>query len=143
MNAKMLSIAAVAGVLLGSTALVQAEEKMGGPGASGATPGHEMQERGSLPGHPGASGYAPGHATTGAADRDDRKFGDRDGDRDDRRGLRGDRDDRKNARRDHDRDDRRGARGDRDDKMTGFGGRDRDDRKFDRDDHKKIDYDKR
>src|ERR1700686_82122 len=117
MNVKMLSIAAVAGVLLGSTALVQAEEKLGG--TSGATPGHEMQQKGSLPGHPGASGFAPGHATTGAADRDDRK----------------------GARRDHDRDDRRGPRGDRDDKMTGFGGRD--DRKLDRDDRKKIDNDRK
>ena len=25
------------------------------------TPGHTMQQRGSVPGHPGASGYAPGH----------------------------------------------------------------------------------
>ena len=25
------------------------------------TPGHLMQQRGSVPGHPGASGYAPGH----------------------------------------------------------------------------------
>jgi hypothetical protein len=30
-----------------------------GPGRS--TPGHEMQENGSVPGSPGASGYAPGH----------------------------------------------------------------------------------
>ena len=25
------------------------------------TPGHQMQRKGSVPGHPGASGYAPGH----------------------------------------------------------------------------------
>jgi hypothetical protein len=116
MNAKMLSIAAVAAVLLGSTALVQAEERMSGPAR--ATPGHLMQQKGSLPGHPGASGYAPGHRMSGLRDRDDRKFS-------------------------RDRDDRRHIRGDRDDKMTGFGGRDRDDRKFDRDDVKKFDNDKR
>jgi hypothetical protein len=117
MNAKIFSIATVAGVLLGSAALAQAEERMSGPSA---TPGHQMQQKGSLPGHPGASGYAPGHRTTGLGDRGDRKhlkFGDRD--------------------------DRRHIRGDRDDKMTGFGGRDRDDRKFDRDDTKKLDNDKR
>jgi hypothetical protein len=139
MNAKMLSIAAVAGVLLGSTALVQAEEKMSGP--SGSTPGHEMQQKGSVPGSPGASGYAPGRSTTGAGDRDDRtakgdrddrKMGDRD--RDNRRHARSDRDDRKKG--DRDRDDRKHAKGDRDDKTTGFGGRDRDD-------HKKFDTDRR
>jgi hypothetical protein len=31
------------------------------PGRSGTSPGHEMQEHGSVPGSPGASGYAPGH----------------------------------------------------------------------------------
>lgn len=36
-----------------------------GPGASGNTPGHEMQERGSKAGSPGASGYAPGHEMKG------------------------------------------------------------------------------
>lgn len=30
------------------------------PGRSSAAPGHEMQEKGSIPAHPGASGYAPG-----------------------------------------------------------------------------------
>ena len=29
--------------------------------ASKNTPGHVMQQRGSVAGHPGASGYAPGH----------------------------------------------------------------------------------
>jgi hypothetical protein len=33
------------------------------PGRSGTSPGHEMQEHGSVPGSPGASGYAPGHST--------------------------------------------------------------------------------
>ena len=32
-----------------------------GPGRLGSSPGHEMQEHGSVPGSPGASGYAPGH----------------------------------------------------------------------------------
>lgn len=34
---------------------------MNGPGRSDTSPGHEMQEHGSVPGSPGASGYAPGH----------------------------------------------------------------------------------
>jgi hypothetical protein len=33
----------------------------GHPGASGYSPGHEMQKKGSRPGEPGASGYAPGN----------------------------------------------------------------------------------
>jgi hypothetical protein len=135
MNTKILSIAAVAGLLIGSTAMVQAQQPsapgqrmQGGaassPGASGASPGHEMQERGSK-GGPGASGFAPGHqGTTGAGDRDD-KIGGRD--RDDK--MRGDRDDK--------------MRGDRDDRTTGFGGRDSDDRpRGDRDD-RMMDQDKR
>lgn len=31
------------------------------PGRSSTSPGHEMQEHGSVPGSPGASGFAPGH----------------------------------------------------------------------------------
>jgi hypothetical protein len=71
-----------------------AEERA--PGKSGETPGHEMQEHGSMPGSPGASGYTRGHnkdaddirgrETTGSGlrDRDDVKIkGDRDHDRDD------------------------------------------------------------
>jgi hypothetical protein len=57
--------AATAALLFGSVASGLAQERA--PGASGTTPGHEMQERGSVPGQPGASGYAPGHK-----DRDDR-----------------------------------------------------------------------
>jgi hypothetical protein len=105
MKTKLLSIAAVAGLLIGSTALVQAQTRGGmggGPGASGASPGHEMQREGSR-GGPGASGFAPGHerGTTGAGDRDrddeisgdgDRTTGFGGRDRDDR--LRDDRDDR-------------------------------------------------
>ncbi len=43
------------------------------PGASARSPGHEMQDRGSVKGSPGASGYAPGHEmksdTTGTTSR--------------------------------------------------------------------------
>ena len=38
----------------------------GSAGASGYAPGHQMQEKGSVKGTTGASGYAPGHTTTGA-----------------------------------------------------------------------------
>jgi hypothetical protein len=31
----------------------------GEPGASGYSPGDKMHDKGSVPGHPGASGYAP------------------------------------------------------------------------------------
>jgi hypothetical protein len=42
-------------------------------GASKMSPGHEMQEHGSVKGQPGASGYAPGHEMKehGSRDRDD------------------------------------------------------------------------
>ncbi|KMO20030.1 hypothetical protein [Methylobacterium platani] len=65
-------------------ALVAATALMGGIGMSGAfaaeqngasarSPGHEMQDRGSMKGSPGASGYAPGHEmksdTTGTTSR--------------------------------------------------------------------------
>jgi hypothetical protein len=33
----------------------------GEPGASGYSPGDQMHDKGSVKGHPGASGYAPGH----------------------------------------------------------------------------------
>jgi hypothetical protein len=82
MNTKIVSIAATAGLLLGSVAIGYAQNpsresapgqqmqekgsKRGSPGASGYSPGHQMQEKGSKPGSPGASGYAPGHqGTTG------------------------------------------------------------------------------
>ena len=41
--------------------IVAAPTAFAGPGKSGNTPGHMMQQYGSVPGHPGASGYAPGH----------------------------------------------------------------------------------
>jgi hypothetical protein len=82
MNAKIVSIAAAAGLLIGSTAIGYAQNpardsapgqqmqekgsKPDSPGASGYSPGHEMQDKGSKRGSPGASGYAPGHqGTTG------------------------------------------------------------------------------
>lgn len=43
----------------------------GSPGASGYAPGHRMQENGSVKGTTGASGYAPGHSTTGAGVKSD------------------------------------------------------------------------
>jgi hypothetical protein len=91
MNPRILSIAAVAGLLVGSTAIGYAQSSTqdkapgqrmqdkgsvpGEPGASGYAPGHQMQEKGSKPGAPGASGYAPGHQGTtgrgsGASDND-------------------------------------------------------------------------
>lgn len=84
MRTKILSIAAVAALLVGSTAITQAQSRSGmGAGASRASPGHEMQE-GEGRGGPGASRLAPGHhkGTTGAGDRDDRTngFGGRDAD---------------------------------------------------------------
>ena len=60
-NAKLLALAAAAGLLIGSTAIGYAQTRGTSPGASGASPGHEMQQKGSVPGSPGASGYAPGH----------------------------------------------------------------------------------
>src|SRR5437588_5859569 len=113
MSTKLLSIAAVAGLLIGSTAIVHAQSRgMGaGPGASGTSPGHEMQSEGSR-GGPGASGFAPG----------------RQGDRDETVG-RGDRDDRM-------------GRGDRDERTNGLG-RDSDDRMRDDRDDRMMDNDRR
>lgn len=84
MNRKLLSIAAAAGVLIGSTVIGYAQSSAqdrapgqrmqgkgsvpGEPGASGYSPGDRMHDKGSKPGEPGASGYAPGHQdTTGQA----------------------------------------------------------------------------
>jgi hypothetical protein len=82
MNGKLLSIAAAAGLLIGSTAIGYPQNSTrdgapgqrmqdkgsvpGEPGASGYSPGDRMQDKGSKPGEPGASGYAPGRqGTTG------------------------------------------------------------------------------
>jgi hypothetical protein len=87
MNARIVSIAAAAGLFIGSTAIGYAQNsardsapgqqmqekgsKPGSPGASGYAPGHQMQDKGSKPGSPGASGYAPGHqGTTGQGGKD-------------------------------------------------------------------------
>ena len=75
---KIFIAGAIAAGLLTIPALAQAQmtpghemqEKgsvKGSPGASGYAPGHMMQENGSVKGTTGASGYAPGHTTTGAA----------------------------------------------------------------------------
>jgi Spy/CpxP family protein refolding chaperone len=53
-----LAAAGAAALLLGSLGVGLAAEQ---GGASKTSPGHEMQERGSVKGQPGASGYAPGH----------------------------------------------------------------------------------
>jgi hypothetical protein len=76
MTSKILVLAAAAGLLSGSTGLGLAQNSpknatpghemqqkgsiKGDPGASGYSPGDQMKDRGSVPGHPGASGYAPG-----------------------------------------------------------------------------------
>ena len=93
MNTKLLSIAAVAGLLMGSTAIVQAQMggSRNGPGASATSPGHEMQREGSK-GRPGASGFARDRGDKMRGDRDDRTTGFGGRDRDDR--LRHDTDDR-------------------------------------------------
>jgi hypothetical protein len=74
---KILSVAAVAGLLVAATSTADARGGASGfapgqsfrahgsvagfHGASGYAPGRLMRARGSVPGHPGASGYAPGH----------------------------------------------------------------------------------
>ena len=55
MNTKIVSIAAAAGLFIGSTAIGYAQNP-----ARDSAPGQQMQEKGSVPGQPGASGYAPG-----------------------------------------------------------------------------------
>ncbi|AWB22062.1 hypothetical protein DA075_14965 [Methylobacterium currus] len=47
--------------LLATATLVGGAMAAEQPGASARSPGHEMQDRGSVKGSPGASGYAPGH----------------------------------------------------------------------------------
>lgn len=113
---KFAIVAATGSLLLGSVTLALAAER-GTTGASGATPGHEMQEFGSKPGQPGASGYAPGHRDrdgTGLKSDGDQRMA-RDDDRDRDMKFKMDRDD--NVRdRVRDRDDR-GFTRDRDDRM--------------------------
>ena len=88
MNSRILSMIAAAGVLIGTPALYaqNANQRQ--------TPGHQMQEKGSVPGHPGASGYAPGHEREGRSDVDRDRGTQGRGDMDRDRGMegRGDRD---------------------------------------------------
>ncbi len=108
----ILPIAAGLGLLLGSIATGQSQQGARQPGASGLTPGHEMQENGPASRQPGASGYAAGHEKSLGRDSDDRIVGSGGRDRDDP-SLR-DRDDRGTiGRGDRDRDDRMGADRDR------------------------------
>jgi hypothetical protein len=55
---KILSLAAVIGLLVAASATADAR---GGGGASGFAPGQSFRAFGAVAGHPGASGYAPGH----------------------------------------------------------------------------------
>ena len=55
MMRKLSIVAAVAGLLISTTALGYAQSS-----TQDHAPGQRMQDRGSVPGHPGASGYAPG-----------------------------------------------------------------------------------
>jgi len=83
MMSKAFSIAAAVGLLLATTAIGHAQSatqryapgqrmqqhssmagQPSGPGASGYSPGHQMQRKGRKPGYPGASGYAPGQQPT-------------------------------------------------------------------------------
>ena len=92
-----MSVAATA-LLIGTFSYGMAADRDAGPGASGASPGHEMQTDGNK-GEPGASAYAPGHnkdrddlalkgdrddrsAGAGSRDRDDKMLKDRDYKRD-------------------------------------------------------------
>ena len=63
---KILVLAAAAGLLMATVAPGSAAPKN--------TPGHMMQQFGSVPGHPGASGYAPGHLKKKARAHDARAF---------------------------------------------------------------------
>ena len=89
MRTTVLSLAAAAGLMFGTTAACLAQngaqdsapgQRMqdkdkgsirGQPGASGYAPGQQMQRKGSKPGEPGASGYEPGHqdSTSGQGTR--------------------------------------------------------------------------
>jgi hypothetical protein len=83
MTKHFLTVAVAAGFLAGVSAAAFAQSPTtpghemqekgsvkGSPGASGYTPGHQMQEKGSVKGTTGASGYAPGHTTTGSSVKD-------------------------------------------------------------------------
>lgn len=80
MSNKFLALTAAAGMIVGLTTGAMAQSVTtpghqmqengsvkGTTGASGYAPGTQMREKGSVKGTTGASGYAPGHATTGAS----------------------------------------------------------------------------
>ena len=71
----ILAALAAAGLLAASTGLAFAQST-----TPSRTPGHEMQNKGSVKGEPGASGYAPGRQTPETTGRG--SMGDRDPDRD-------------------------------------------------------------
>ena len=65
---KILSCAAVVGLLVASSSSVFAKGPGGGMGASNFAPGHEIKSSpptGPTAGYPGASGYAPGRIYIG------------------------------------------------------------------------------
>ena len=63
---RFLALLAAAGFVLGAA--------LPGSAAPKDTPGHQMQQKGSVPGHPGASGYAPGHVKKMTRGRSARAF---------------------------------------------------------------------
>lgn len=80
---KLHVIALTAAALIGTASFAFGQ---GYSGNTANTPGHQMQQKGSVPGSPGASGYAPGHtkkhvarkhkrSTTGSAVRSKKKAG--------------------------------------------------------------------
>src|SRR6266704_1082477 len=48
-------------IAFSAAALIASSPAVFAQGVSSKTPGHEMQQKGSVKGSPGASGYAPGH----------------------------------------------------------------------------------
>ncbi|MGE0750686.1 MAG: hypothetical protein AB7K64_08870 [Variibacter sp.] len=56
MTKTLIAACSAAGILLGTVSVGWAQNS-----AAEKTPGHKMQDRGSVKGEPGASGYSPGH----------------------------------------------------------------------------------
>ena len=75
MVSKLSIVAAAAGLLIGTTALGDAQSL-----TQDRAPGQRMHEKGSKAGEPGASGYAPGRQAPETTGRG--SMGDRDPDRD-------------------------------------------------------------
>jgi hypothetical protein len=57
---KLLSFAALAGLIVVTTSPAGARGAGGNHGASAFSPGQQFRQSGSIAGYPGASGYAPG-----------------------------------------------------------------------------------